>query len=182
MSQLKHDSNLDRLNDGAYRQGVPTKMSNLSRGPDGTGIVGDGLPWDHAGVKARVDRLEKDQRAAKLLYDANDEDGYRSAAVKLYGHLRATWERALEEIVFAGVLLRHRDYIDTKNLKKVSVLVEADAEAFRAAFKKCSDIIDAHDPSRVRNEEPPPPTEIADDIKILADWAESLRARQRAIP
>ncbi|WP_442181077.1 AAA family ATPase [Rhizobium leguminosarum] len=172
---------LNDLNDGAYRQGIPTKMSNLSRGPDGTGIVEDGLPWDHAGVKARVDRLEKDQRAAKALYNANDEDGYRSAAVKLYGHLRATWERALEEIVFAGVLLRHRDYIDTKNLKKVSVLVEADAEVFRAGFKKCSDIIDAHDPSRVRNEVPPPPTEIADDIKTLADWAESLRARQRAI-
>ncbi|MGO7837269.1 AAA family ATPase [Rhizobium johnstonii] len=169
------------LNDGGYRQGVPTKMSNLSRGTDGTGIVGDGLPWDHAGVKARVDRLEKDQRAAKLLYDVDDEHGYRSAAVKLYGHLRATWERALEEIVFAGVLLRHRDYIDTKNLKKVSALVEADAEAFRAAFKKCSDIIDAHDPSRVRDDEPPAPAEIADDIKTLSDWAESLRTRQRAI-
>lgn len=102
------------LNDGAFRQGLPTKMSNLSRGPNGTGIVGDGLPWDHAGVRARVDRLEKDQRAAKALYDANDEDGYRNAAIRLYGHLRATWERALEEIVFAGVLIRHRDYIDTK--------------------------------------------------------------------
>ncbi|MGX8014300.1 AAA family ATPase (plasmid) [Mesorhizobium sp. ORM8.1] len=169
------------LNDGAFRQGLPTKMSNLSRGPNGTGIVGDGLPWDHAGVRARVDRLEKDQRAAKALYDANDEDGYRNAAIRLYGHLRATWERALEEIVFAGVLIRHRDYIDTKNLKKVSVLLEADAEIFRTAFKKCSDIIEAHDPSRVRNEEPPAPTEVSDDIKALTDWAESLRTRQKAI-
>ncbi|MDX1146840.1 AAA family ATPase [Sinorhizobium medicae] len=169
------------LNDSAYRQGIPTKLANLSRGPGGTGIVSDGLPWDHAGVKSRVDRLEKEQRAAKALYDANDEEGYRSAAVRLYGLLRATWERALEETVFAGVLIRHRDYIDTKNLKKVSALVEADAEAFRAAFKKCSDIIEAHDPSRVRNEEPPSPSEILDDIKALTDWAESLRNRQKAI-
>ncbi|CCM80225.1 AAA family ATPase [Rhizobium mesoamericanum] len=169
------------LNDSAYRQTIPTRLANLSRGPDGTGIVGDGLPWDHAGVKARVDRLEKDQRAAKALYDANDEEGYRSSAVRLYGFLRATWERALEEIVFAGVLIRHRDYIDTKNLKKVSALEEADAETFRAAFKKCSDIIEAHDASRVRNEEPPPPSEILTDIKTLTDWAESLRTRQKAI-
>ena len=170
------------LNDSAYRQNTPTKLASLSRGPDGTGIVSDGLPWDHAGVKSRVDRLEKEQRSAKALYDANDEDAYRAAAIRLYGFLRATWERALEEIVFAGVLIRHRDYIDTKNLKKVSVLVEGDAEVFRAAFKKCSDIIEAHDPSRVRNEEPPAPSEILDDINTLTDWAESLRSRQKAIP
>lgn len=169
------------LNDSARGQGIPAKLANLSRGPNGTGIVGDGLPWDHAGVKARLDRLEKDQRAAKTLYDANDEDGYRSAAVRLYGFLRATWERALEEIVFAGVLMRHRDYIDTKHLKKVTALLETDTEAFRAAFKKCSDIIEAHDPSRVRNEEPPPPSEILDDIKDLKDWADALRIRQNAV-
>ncbi|MDP9838643.1 energy-coupling factor transporter ATP-binding protein EcfA2 [Neorhizobium huautlense] len=169
------------LNDSAQRQAIPSKLANLSRGPDGTGIVGDGLPWDHAGVKARIDRLEKDQRAAKVLYDANDEDAYRSAALRIYGFMRATWERALEEIVFAGVLIRHRDYIDTKNLKKVSALAEADAESFRAAFKKCSDIIEAHDPSRVRNEEPPAPAEIQQDIADLKDWTEALRARQKAI-
>lgn len=169
------------LNDSAYRQSIPTRLASLSRGPHGTGIVSEGLPWDHAGVKSRVDRLEKEQRLAKSLYDSNDEERYRDAAVRLYGFLRATWERALEEIVFAGVLIRHRDYIDTKNLKKVSALAEADADVFRAAFKKCSDIIESHDPSRVRNEEPPSPTEILDDIKTLTDWAEALRVRQKAI-
>lgn len=169
------------LNDSARGQGTPAKLANLSRGPEGTGIVGDGLPWDHAGVKARLDRMEKDQRAAKALYDANDEDGYRNSADRLYGFLRATWERALEEIVFAGVLMRHRDYIDTKHLKKVTALLDTDTEAFRAAFKKCSDIIEAHDPSRVRNEEPPPPSEILDDIKALKDWADALRIRQNAV-
>lgn len=169
------------LNDSACSQGIPTKLANLSRGPAGTGIVSNGLPWDHAGVKARLDRLEKDQRAAKALYDANDEDGYRSSAVRLYGFLRATWERALEEIVFAGVLIRHRDYIDTKHLKKVAALLEKDAEEFRAAFKKCSDIIEAHDPSRVRNEEPPPPSEIWEDIEALKNWANVLRIRQNAV-
>ncbi|MGI2036182.1 hypothetical protein ACRQ1B_27785 [Rhizobium panacihumi] len=129
-----------------------------------------------------MDRLEKEQRAAKLLFDTHDDEAYRSASVRLYGFLRATWERALEEIVFAGVLIRHRDYIDTKNLKKVSALLEADAESFRAAFKKCSDIIEAHDPSRVRNEEPPGPAEILQDINELAAWTEALRARQKAIP
>ncbi|MBY5385334.1 AAA family ATPase [Rhizobium leguminosarum] len=169
------------LNDSAYRNGIPTKLANLSRGPDGTGIVGDGLPWDHAGVKARIDRLEKDARAANALYENHDEEGYRSAALRLYGFLRASWERALEEIVFAGVLIRHRDYIDTKNLKKVTALAETDAESFRTEFKKCSDIIEAHDSSRVRNEEPPAPNEIFADIRTLADWTESLRTRQRAI-
>jgi hypothetical protein len=79
------------------------------------------------------------------------------------------------------VLHRHRDYIDTKNLAKVTVLAEDDVAIFSANFKKCSDLIEAHDPSRARDAEVPPPDEIMSDIKALSDWAVSLRDRQKLI-
>ena len=157
------------------------KLVSLSRGPAGTGVVSQGLPWQHASVKDRIDKLEKAARAAKLLYEGNDEDGYRNEALSIYGQLRATWERGLEDIVFAGVLHRHRDYIDTKNLAKVTVLTKGDVTIFSANFKKCSDLIEAHDPSRARDAEVPPPDDVMLDIKALSDWAASLKDRQKLV-
>ena len=157
------------------------KLVSLSRGPAGTGMVSEGLPWQHAGIRDRIDKLEKAAREARKLYDANDEEGYRDTAVKIYDRLRATWERGLEDVAFAGVIHRHRDYIDTKNLKRVTVIEGADVETFRKNFKKCSDLVEAHDPSRARDGAVPPPDDILADIKILADWAESIRARQNAL-
>lgn len=169
------------LHDKGYREDIPMNLISLSRGPAGTGMVSQGLPWQHAAVRDRIDKLEKATREARTLYDANDEEGYRDAALKIYDRLRATWERGLEDVAFAGVIHRHRDYIDTKNLKRVTVIDETDVELFRKNFKKCSDLVDAHDPSRARDGAVPPPDDILADIKVLADWADSIRKRQNAL-
>lgn len=169
------------LHDKAVQQGANVKLVSLSRGPAGTGIVTEGLPWHHASLKDRIDRLEKDGRAARALYDANDDEAYREAAVGIYSRLRASWERGLEDVVFAGVILRHRDYIDTKHLKKITAVESADVDTYRNNFKKCSDLVEAHDPSRGRDGAVPPPDEVMADIKALADWASAIRGKQNAI-
>nr|WIE93427.1 AAA family ATPase [Mesorhizobium sp. WSM4875] len=169
------------LHDKAVRCGARVKFLSLSRGSAGTGIVTDGLPWQHASLKDRIDKLEKDARAARALYDANDEEAYREAAVRIYSRLRASWERGLEDVVFAGVILRHRDYLDTKNLKKITAVEAADVDVYRNNFKKCSDLVEAHDPSRGRDGAVPPPDEIMTDIKALYDWASSIRDKQKSV-
>src|SRR3546814_5877718 len=94
------------LHDKAVREAVPMKLVSLSRGPAGTGMVTDGLPWQHAGIRDRVDKLEKAAREARNLYDADDEEGYRDAAVKIYDRLRATWERSEEHTSELQSLMR----------------------------------------------------------------------------
>lgn len=84
-------------------------------------------------------------------------------------------------MVFAGVIHRHRDYINTKNLKRVTVVDETDVETFRKNFKKCSDLVDAHDPSRARDGAVPPPDDVLANIRTLADWAEEIRKKQAAL-
>lgn len=79
------------------------------------------------------------------------------------------------------VVMRHRDYIDTKYLKKVAVLTVDDCDAFSAGFKKCCDVIDAHDPARGRNAAAPPPKELLADIASLADWVSGLRDKQKKV-
>lgn len=159
----------------------PIKFLTINRGRQGAGIVSDGLPWQAQKVEDRIDKLEKTARTAKQLYENNQDEEYRQKAAHIYDNLRASWERALEDIAFSSVIQRHRDYINTKHLKKASVLSATDCEVFEAGFKKCCGIVDAHDPSRARNAEAPPPTEILQDIQALKDWVLSLRSRQKGI-
>ena len=172
---------LNDLNDHATKKGQAVQLTTLRRGPAGAGMVTDGLPWKAQSVKDRIDKLEKAARAAKVLYDNNQEGEYEVEVAKFYNLLRATWERGLEDIAFFRVIQRHRDYINAKDLKKVSALSEADCEAFAAGFKKCCDMVDAHDSSRGRNAVPPTPADLFQDIQGLESWAASLRDRQKNI-
>lgn len=169
------------LHELALKIGVPVGLANLSRGPEGVGVVNENLPWDKSGIPQRVDILEKGAREAKKLFDAGDDEKYRRVAFRLYSDLRAAWERGLEDILFAGVLLRHRDYIKPTNLEKVTVLENTDVEVFRAGFEKCCDFLDAHDSSRGRDAEPPDPAEILADIEALKQWAVNLKAKQKTV-
>lgn len=78
-------------------------------------------------------------------------------------------------------ILRHRDYIDTKYLKKITAVEAADLDTYRNNFKKCSDLVEAHAPSRGRDGAVPPPDEVMADIKALADWASAIKGKQNAI-
>jgi energy-coupling factor transporter ATP-binding protein EcfA2 len=169
------------MDDFAEKNKRPVRLITVSRGKAGAGIVSDGLPWKGKSVEDRIDKLEKDARDAEKIYDDHKEEEYNNEAAGIYSRLRASWERALEEIAFSRVVLRHRDYIDPKSLKKVSVLTDADCDAFQTGYKKCCNVTDAHDPSSGRNADAPPPKEMFQDIKALKDWVVSLRARQKVI-
>jgi len=165
----------------AVDEGTPIGLRHLTRGQDFVGIVNSNLPWTASSIRDRIDKLEKAARAAKRKYDAHDDEGYKSETASLYSNLRATWERALEDIVFAGVIMRHRDYVDTKRLKQVTVLDARDIKVFQDGFKKCCDFVDAHDPSRARDAEPPEPSDVMADIQVLKDWSEALRTKMNAV-
>ena len=83
--------------------------------------------------------------------------------------------------MFAGVIHRHRDYINTKDLRKVVVVDDNDIALFSAGFKKCCDQTEAHDPSRGRDGESPNPTEIAADIAALKDWVVAMRLKHKQV-
>ena len=155
------------LYDLGHEKNRAIRLFTVSRGQPGTGVVTEGMPWKAQRVEERIDNLEKDARSAKQLYDNNQQDEYNREAAGVYNGLRASWERALEDVAFFRVVQRHRDYLDTKHLKKASVLTEADCDAFHAAFKKCCDVVDAHDPSSGRNADAPPPNEVMQDISRL---------------
>lgn len=172
---------LNDLQTLARQRSVPIKEVSLTQTAAGAGVVREGLPWAGQKIPERLDNLEKDARAARVLYEAHDDESYAGAVANFYNRLRSTWERALEDRAFCNVVTRHRDYIDAKNLKRVTVLTETDTAAWAAGFKICCDITDAHDPSRGRNASPPPPEDLLKHVDELKKWAENLRIRQNAI-
>jgi len=169
------------LHDHADKMKQSVGLITISRGPGGAGMVAKGLPWKGKNIKDRISKLENEARDAKKLYENNQDDDYQKKAAQIYSLLRASWERALEEIAFCRVVQRHRDYINPKDLKKVSVLTENDCDTFETGYKKCCDFTNAHDPAGGRNASSPPPDEILQDVQALRNWANSLRERQKSI-
>jgi hypothetical protein len=163
----------------AFDEGVENAAFSLHPSGDRVGLVDLSLPWAGANVAQRLDTLEKDARATRILFEANKDADYAKKTSSIYSSLRSTWERALEDIAFADVVQRHRDYIKTKDLMKVIVLEKADVQTFQKGFQKCSQQTEAHDPSRGRNAEPPPPDEVWRDIQELGEWVKTLRQRHK---
>jgi hypothetical protein len=60
-------------------------------------------------------------------------------------------------------------------------LEESDVQIFQSGFKKCCDFVDAHDPSRGHNPEPPEPDDITRDIQLLKDWSEALCGKMNQV-
>lgn len=165
----------------ASRHDVDQIDVSLTTSGAGAGIVNEGLPWAGQKIAQRIDTLEKEARAARPLYEAHDEEGYADAVAKFYNRLRSTWERALEDVAFCNVIQRHRDYINAKDLKKVTVLETADMIAWEKGFKICCDITDAHDPARGRNAAMPPPDDLLKHVGDLSAWTSSIRDRHKTI-
>jgi hypothetical protein len=115
---------LNDIEEAANEKSLPSQMCHIRSFPDSVGIVNDELPWDGVKIAARIDALEKRARAMRDVRKQQDEEIYKREARYFYDDLRAAWERALEEVAFAHVIMRHRDYIRDKDLMRVSVLTE----------------------------------------------------------
>ena len=47
------------LHELANESGVSVSLANLTRAPNGVGVVNENLPWDKSGVPQRIDNLDR---------------------------------------------------------------------------------------------------------------------------
>ena len=162
--------------------GVLLTERNVCRCGRNPGSVELDSPWIAGNTRERLTALRKELNTDKGGYSTKKDYEYAELVTRLYSRLRATCERAVEDIAFAGTVLRHRDYIPiNQNFKKVLALDAAACDVLIKLHDKCSNITDSHDPSRGRNAIVPNPDEIADDIKALEDWVDTIKAKQKTI-
>ncbi|MDA8253795.1 MAG: AAA family ATPase [Rhodospirillales bacterium] len=172
---------LNDIMDAAHNAGCPCEARHIRRSAAVVGMVNSDLPWEGMKVLARVDALQKQARALMLVRTQQDEETYKREAKHFYDDLRTAWERALEEVAFADVVMRHRDYIKGKDLVRVSALIEQDCQTWTDNFRKCSGYVAAHDESRGRNRAMPEPEALLRDVETLDTWVRDLKARQQAV-
>ncbi len=171
---------LHDLMDYADSEGIDLTLRRVYSSPAGIGTIGDQLPWKTQGCLQRIDELEKRTRGAKQLQDSLDEDGYEKAVREVYGELRETVERAIEEHLFNRVVVRHRDYVNIKQLTKLRANEGTDVDFLLGLHKTCCDITKGHDPSTGRNAAPPDADAMLEDVSGLGDWVRGLKDRQKS--
>ena len=130
-------------------------------------------------VKSRIGALKAQWQQAEKLHRTEGPVVYEALAKELYGRLRETWERAVEEVLLNGAVLRFRRGIETQRLDKVADITATDIQTIEVAMEKCSTHLRGHDQAFAINQPVPVPAELEADIKQLENWVEHLRKRRK---
>lgn len=166
---------LDRL---AKKASVAFAGRHLRRSTQAVGAVIGDLPWYGLPVSKRLGVLkERHQRVARLHKDGL-VDEYTDGAWVLYGLLRESWERAVEEVLLNEVVLRYGREIQTKRLEKALDITAADYAALEAGMDRCSTLNAGHDAAPAANLQMPEPDDILQDIVALETWITGIRKRR----
>ena len=172
---------LNDIDAAAEHAGLACETRHIRSSATTAGIVNADLPWEGMKLPERIHKLEQRARDLSPLRAQGDDETYKLAARHFYDDLRAAWERGLEEVAFAHVIMRHRDQIKPKDLPNVSALTRQDCQLWTNNFDKCCGFMAGHDQSRGRNRATPEPDELLRDAQALGTWVRSLRDRQKTI-
>ena len=132
------------------------------------GNVSNGLPWIHKSHGDKLDKIETEQKAlAAIPWPDYPSDDLSTRIHQQYNHLRSTIERCIEEVLLARTVQRFDSYIRVKNLSKIVNLEQCDVDEIIRLTNRCHDLIDAHDSSSSRNDPPPTPEDLKQDVDDL---------------
>ena len=122
-------------------------------------------------MKNAYQKLEKIERT-------ETEELYKERAKLLYGKLRETWERFIEEVFLNGAIQRFGRAIQTQRLSKIVDLTDDDYNLVDANMSKCSTYFTGHDTAGTLIEEMPDSAEFLADLTVLEDYIKTIRKRR----
>jgi len=111
------------LENFAKQKNISITQNVVRRTGEVSGITlnDDNLPWTAKNVKKRIGFLKQELQSMKSKEKNLDDDMYFLEVKKWYSLLRESWERAVEELMLAGVVLRFEPGIKTQELRKVKI-------------------------------------------------------------
>jgi hypothetical protein len=159
--------------DQAEAAGVEPLVQGVWRGGSEVGRVDEQPPFATMKLRTRVGVLEDevehwDQQNAPADFD----EAWRRVC-DFYGRLRMTWERAVEERLFRGVVQRLQRAVKTLALKDV-VITEELAEAVHEGMTRCSYF--AHDAPPSVGASLPGRQDLAADVAKLRAFERQTRS------
>lgn len=153
-------------------------VRSLTRKPKETGILGENPPWDVLNFNKRIGKLNAEHQILEKIEKNETTEIYNERIRFLYGKLRETWERFVEEVLFDSTIQRFAREIQTKRIKKVTDINIDDYNLLDKNMSKCSTYFCGHDSAVDLNESMPSSSEFLRDIKILENFAKDIRKRR----
>ena len=138
------------------------------------------LPWVAMSVKKRIGVLNDMWQRAEKLHRTATREKYEREAVYIYGRLRETWERALEEVLLGGGVERFRNSVESQRVRHLSDITDEDCSALGEGMTKSSRWLAGHDQAAAENVSVPNPDELQEDISALEVWVSRINRRRKS--
>lgn len=166
------------IQEHAEKSVTSLEIKSLTRKKVETGIIAINPPWDALPVSKRIGFLKNEHQRIEKIERLDTDENYKSATKPLYGQLRESWERAIEEVVLNGAIQRFGREVQTKRLEKIIDLTQEDYKLIDINMSKCSSYFLGHDSSGELIEEIPNAKEFLQDVNILDVFVSSIRSRR----
>ena len=163
----------------ADKLSIDVKNQYLRRDKTGAGIAAKQLPWPAMKVKNRIGHLKDMYQQAEKQHRTGNQSVYETLVSTIYGLLRESWERAIEEVLLGGVVERYRNSVQTQQAGNLSDISPADCNTLEEGMTKCSRWLPGHDQAPAENPPFPEPSELEGDIQALQDWVDDIRRRRK---
>lgn len=135
-----------------------------------------GMVWKGLNVAKRIGSLKNDSAPLNKIHASSPAE-YEYKIKGLYGRLRDTYERVVEEVIFRDIVRRGTDVIQTQLLRYVRLSDEL-AIRFHEGMTKANTY--SHDNPAADTVPTPPPEEFQADIEALENLVKDLNAEAKA--
>lgn len=158
-------------------QGVACEFRTLSATEHAVGLVEDDEPFGARNVGKRLRALKTVLVLAETASKRGDLQALRMQGREFYERLRSTWERFIEERLFAEVVQRLERNVIVGALPKVVYSAEL-AENVHEGWRRCSTAIEAHDHAPSAGQQSYSLEEMKQDLQRLMDADEAAKKAQ----
>lgn len=131
-----------------------------------------GMVWKGHNVAKRIGKINNDFAPLPKLLKTSPAD-YEYRVKHLYGRLRDTYERAVEEVIFKDIVRRGTDAIQTQLLRYIT-LSDSLAIRFHKGMTRANTF--SYDNPAADTVSTPKPEEFEADIAALKELVEDLKA------
>lgn len=157
-------------------RGVETYTEALFRDGNHAGRIDPaGMPWKGQPVQKRINILKNEFVSVRKLHATSPAE-YEFSVKNLYGRLRDTYERVVEEVIFCDIVRRKVDNIETQKLRYIQ-LSDALAIRFHEGMTKAN--THSHDNPASGTVPVPPPDEFDQDVEFVEKLIVDIRADQK---
>lgn len=165
---LTHDIYfLSVLEEEAVLKPAPFHAQWLRRTHEGCGVPAPGVPFDGAKTTDRVKTLKANRDSIVKLQKEGSQDHADQLLRLAWIDLRLSWERAVEEVLFNGVVVRFNAGVSTLRLDSVEVTDE-DVRAVFDGMTRCNTV--PHDGAEIAQVPLGSVDELSAEIERLHEW------------